>query len=196
MCVILWSMRGDIMEKSLFEKGIESFRLPRCSELPELDFYMDQIISIMEKNLYLMSLDGSAKFITPSMINNYVKLGIIPPPKKKRYSKEHICYLFIICTLKSVLPIPSICEIIKAQIKKRSVYELYDMFCEAYESMLFRAYETSREIIDETEEQDEALAKLSLFMAINAGTAQLIATNTLKAFAPEPEEKAEEKKKD
>ena len=68
------------MEKSQFSNAIESFHLPRCSELPELDFYMDQVISIMEKNLFLLSMDGSAKFITPSMINNYVKLGIIPPP--------------------------------------------------------------------------------------------------------------------
>lgn len=173
------------MEKSQFSNAIESFHLPRCCELPELDFYMDQVISIMEKNLFLLSMDGSSKFITPSMINNYVKLGIIPPPKKKRYSKEHICYLFIICTLKSVVPIPSICEIIKAQTKNRSIYELYDMFCEAYESMLMRAYETSKEILSETEDFEEALAKLSLFMSINAGTAQLIATNTLKAFPTE-----------
>ena len=59
------------------------------------------------------------------------------------------------------------------------------MFCEAYESMLMRAYETSKEILSETEDFEEALAKLSLFMSINAGTAQLIATNTLKAFPTE-----------
>lgn len=174
----------DNVEKATeFDLSLKNFHLPRSFELPELDFYMDQVISIMEKNLYLLSMSGEAKFITPAMINNYVKLGIIPPPKKKRYDKEHICHLFIICTLKSVLPIPSISKIIKAHTKSRSVYELYDMFCEAYENMLLGAAETAKEILAETPDATEAVSKLSLFMAINAGTSQLIATNTIKSFA-------------
>lgn len=178
-----------------FEKGIDNFHLPRSTELPELDFYMDQVISIMEKHLYLLSIDGSAKFITPAMINNYVKLGIIPPPHKKRYTKEHICYLFIICTLKSVIPIPSVTNMIKAYTEKLSIYELYDMFCEAYENMLKRAEETSKEIISETPDDTEALAKLSLFMAISAGTTQLIAANSLRSFAGKSDENAADDEK-
>lgn len=168
---------------SEFKKGVNAFHLPRCNELPELDFYMDQVISIMEKNLFLLSVDGNSKFITPAMINNYVKLGIIPPPKKKRYSKEHICYLFIICTLKSVIPIPSISRIIKIQTANRSVFELYDIFCEAYENMLKEAVTTAEDILsDNPLSYEESLAKLSLFMAINAGTTQLIASNAIKVF--------------
>ncbi len=171
-----------------FERSVKGFHLPRCGELPEIDFYMDQVISIMEKKLFLLSIDGNSKFITPAMINNYVKLGIIPPPKKKRYSKEHICYLFIICTLKAVIPIPAISHIIKTQTVNRSVFELYDIFCEAYENMLKKAVETSREILQEKPDQlEEALAELSLFMAINAGTTQLIAASAIKVFAEEQE---------
>lgn len=178
-----------------FERSVKGFHLPRCGELPELDFYMDQVISIMEKHLYLLSIDRSSKIITPAMINNYVKLGLIPPPKKKRYSKEHICYLFIICTLKSVIPIPAISQIIKTQTANRSVFELYDIFCEAYENMLKEAVDTSREIIQEEPEQvEDALAKLSLFMAINAGTTQLLAASAIKVFADE--ESAEEADKE
>lgn len=166
-----------------FDNSVKNFHLPRCAELPELDFYMDQVISLMEKYLFLLSVDGSAKFITPAMINNYVKLGIIPPPRKKRYSKEHICYLFIICTLKSVIPIPSISQIIKAQTQSRSVFELYDIFCEAYENMLKEAVATSREILfEQPDRMEDAMTKLSLFMAINAGTTQLIATSAIKTF--------------
>ena len=171
--------------KGSFEEKIETFHLPRSSELPELDFYMDQVISIMEKNLSILSTDKEAKFITPAMINNYVKLGIIPPPKKKRYSKEHICYLFIICTLKSAIPISSVTDIIKSHLKNRTVYELYDLFCEAYENLLARAYEAAREISAEAEEAEEGVAKIALFMAISASTSQLIATSTLKSVAIE-----------
>lgn len=171
-----------------FEQSIKDFRLPRCSEIPELDFYMDQVISLMEKNLYLLSSDGSVKFITPAMINNYVKLGIIPPPKKKRYNKEHICYLFIITTLKSVIPIPSISQIIKTQTATRSIFDLYDIYCEAYENMLKEAGQTLKEIVGEAPEKfEDALSKLSLFMAINAATTQLIGTSSIKHLSTETE---------
>ena len=177
-----------------FEQSVKDFHLPRTSELPELDFYMDQVISIMEKNLYLLSVDQSSKFITPAMINNYVKLGIIPPPKKKRYSKEHICYLFIITTLKSVIPIPAISQMIKNQTQKRTVYELYDIFCEAYENMLGEAISASRAIIQENNDSiEDAIAELSLFMAINAGTTQLIAGNGLKLLYEDDTEAENEK---
>lgn len=171
-----------------FEQSVKDFHLPRTSELPELDFYMDQVISIMEKNLYLLSVDQNSKFITPAMINNYVKLGIIPPPKKKRYSKEHICYLFIITTLKTVIPIPAISQMIKNQTKNRTVYELYDIFCEAYENMLSEAIATSRAIIQENNGSiEDAISELSLFMSINAGTTQLIAGNGLKLLSDNAE---------
>lgn len=182
----------NIQKGSNFEEKVQNFCLPRSNELPELDFYMDQVISIMEKHLNILSNEKDVKFITPAMINNYVKLGIIPPPKKKRYSKEHICYLFIICTLKSAIPISSVTDIIKAHMKNRTIYELYDLFCEAYENLLARAYETAREISAEEEEKDEGIAKIALFMAISTSTSQLIATNTLKSVAAEEtkEEKA------
>lgn len=172
------------------QEAVNGFHLPRQNELPELDFYMDQIISIMEKRLELLSSDKDSKLITPAMINNYVKLGIIPPPKKKRYTREHICYLFIICTLKSVMPIPSIMEIIKAHTATRSVYELYDMFCDIYEKMLLGAAESAKEILGDAADVKNGLAELALFMAINASTAQFIASGAAKPLSlPAEEEK-------
>ena len=47
--------------------------IPQWSDLPEIDLYMDQVIALMDKYL----CDNSSmdtEFITPSMINNYVKL--------------------------------------------------------------------------------------------------------------------------
>ena len=84
-------------------------KLPYWDELPEIDLYMDQVIVLMEKYLsWYIEENQETKIITPSMINNYVKLGIIPPPEKKKYSKVHIAYLIIICSLKQVMPIPDI----------------------------------------------------------------------------------------
>ncbi len=166
---------------------LSEFKMPRHTELPDIDCYMDQVISIMERHLDLLSIGGN-KFITPAMINNYVKLGIIPPPVKKRYTREHLCHLYIICTLKSVISIPAISELIEVLTKTRSVFEVYDLFCEAYENMLRRAAETAQEMLREASEPDEGLSKLALFMAVNAATTQLIATGTLSGKEEEEKE--------
>ena len=122
---------------------LSEFRMPRHHELPDIDCYMDQVISIMEKHLDILSSGGS-KFITPAMINNYVKLGLIPPPIKKRYTREHLCYLYIICSLKSVIAIPAISELIGVLTRSRPILEVYDLFCDAYENMLRRIYKRIR----------------------------------------------------
>ena len=72
--------------------GLEAPQLPSWESLPQLDLYMDQVMVLMERYLALFS-DGKDKLITPSMINNYVKLGLIPPPVKKKYSREHLARL-------------------------------------------------------------------------------------------------------
>ena len=77
---------------------------------------------------------------------------------------------------------------IKNQTKNRTVYELYDIFCEAYENMLSEAIATSRAIIQENSGSiEDAISELSLFMSINAGTTQLIAGNGLKLLGEEDE---------
>lgn len=116
------------MERNL--KEILNYRkIPLWNELPELDLYMDQIIVLMEKYLGTATKD---KLITSSMINNYVKLGIIPPPQKKKYSKIHIAYLIIICSLKQVMPIPDIKILIDDKLKNSSIEELLNQYSKLY----------------------------------------------------------------
>lgn len=77
------------------------------ARLPELDLYMDQVITLMSKQLEPFSLEGE-RLLTPSMINNYVKDGVLPRPNQKKYGREHLSRLLIICMLKSVLSLPEI----------------------------------------------------------------------------------------
>ena len=116
------------MENNLKEI-LNSRKIPLWNELPELDLYMDQIIVLMEKYLGTTPQD---KLITPSMINNYVKLGIIPPPQKKKYSKTHIAYLIIICSLKQVMPIPDIKILIYDKLENSSIEELLNQYSKLY----------------------------------------------------------------
>ena len=93
---ILESRYAELCEK------LAEHKLPRWNALPDIELYMDQVVAVMEKqlSLYQENYAEDARLITPSIINNYVKLKIIPAPVKKRYSREHLAYLIIICILK------------------------------------------------------------------------------------------------
>ena len=111
------------------EAVISKYKLPSWEDLPQLDLYMDQVISLMNGYLEIYTETKVAeKLITSSMINNYVKLGIIPPPVKKRYSKIHLAYLIIVCALKQTLNMTMIKKIIPVGISEQEVCVIYNSF--------------------------------------------------------------------
>ena len=99
--------------------------LPMWNELPDLELYMDQVISFISK---YFDAPSSEKIITPSMVNNYVKLGTIPAPVRKKYSKEHLAYLFMVCTLKQTLDMATIQKIIPVGLDARQIEYIYNSF--------------------------------------------------------------------
>lgn len=99
--------------------------LPLWDELPDLELYMDQVISFITRHFENQS---SEKIITPSMVNNYVKLGTIPAPVRKKYSKEHLAYLFMVCTLKQTLDMATIQKIIPIGLETSDIKYIYNSF--------------------------------------------------------------------
>ena len=99
--------------------------LPLWEELPDIELYMVQVISIITK--YFENSE-SDKIITPSMVNNYVKLGTIPAPVKKKYSREHLAYLFMVCTLKQTLDMSTIQKIIPVGLDNDAIKYIYNSF--------------------------------------------------------------------
>ena len=61
---------------------IENFHLPRWNELPNIDLYIDQLVSLLEHYLsgYIQNdNDKNGKLITKAMINNYVNMMFYSP---------------------------------------------------------------------------------------------------------------------
>lgn len=124
-------INGKKLEEVLgeIEETLLEYKLPTWEELPYIELYMDQVISILGNYLEIYyETIGSQKFITPSMINNYVKLKIIPSPVKKRYSRVHLAYLIIICTLKQTLDMATIQKIIPLGITEEETGLIYNSF--------------------------------------------------------------------
>ena len=108
---------------------VNKFHIPRWNELPNLDLYMDQVLTYIENflNDYIKS---DEKFITKTMINNYVKQGILEPPVNKKYNSIHIAKLFVICVLKQVYSISEIKELIALALEINSAENGYNRFCD------------------------------------------------------------------
>ena len=109
-----------------WEKYLDDYRLPLWSDIPDIGLYMEQVIDLLKQYLdYLPPELKEEQFITASTINNYVRTKVMPEPVKKRYYREHIAYLIIICTLKQTLSIALIHRIIPTGLQREEVEAVY-----------------------------------------------------------------------
>ena len=158
---------------SLWEKKVEEKCLPTWEELPGIELYMDQIITLVDG--YLANL-GSYKTITQPMVNNYVKLGIMPAPVKKKYSKKHLAYLIIICFLKQTLSMELIKKIIPVDSKDEDIIEIYRAFTENQKKAYSYVMENVKKVavpILETE-SNERMNDLVLQISITSNLCKLL----------------------
>lgn len=80
--------------------------------IPNIDLYMDQITTFMDSQLSHSKRYEDDKILTKTMINNYAKNNLLPPPVKKKYSKEHVLTLIFIYYFKNILSINDIQSIL------------------------------------------------------------------------------------
>ncbi len=146
---------------------ILEFHMPRWAELPEIELYMDQVVSTLEKKLSVFADPGTQKIITSTMINNYVKQKVVKPPEKKRYGKLQLSYLFIVCLLKRIMSISDICESIEVMLKKYTADRVYDIFCDEFENALRVAF-TGKEMSNGMSQGDTPAEIVAIRAAVMA----------------------------
>ena len=109
-----------------WEKYLDNYRLPDWESIPDFGLYMEQVTDLLKQYLdYLPPELKEEQFITASTINNYVRTKVMPEPVRKRYYREHIAYLILICTLKQTLSIALIRRIIPMGLDRAQVEEVY-----------------------------------------------------------------------
>jgi len=118
------------MKKSLerWLNELNNFSFKDFDNLPDIDLYMEQMMNFLDKQLYIFQTSIDDKQITPSMINNYVKGEVIPAPVSKKYSKEHIAIIEEVCSLKKVLSLDEIKQVIQTTYKDNDAKETYNHF--------------------------------------------------------------------
>ena len=97
---------GRILESIM--ESLSQMEYVKSSEIPNIDLYMDQVLTFMNGHLEDAKRYEDDKIMTKTMINNYAKNNLIPPPEKKKYSREHILLLIFVYYLKNILSIGDI----------------------------------------------------------------------------------------
>ena len=167
--------------KSKEQKSFEDYfkivkhKLPYWNELPEIDLYVDQVITLMDKYLSFNKTDEESPVVTHSMINNYVKLGIMPAPVKKKYSREHVAYLIMICSLKQALPISDIKELIERRVKRTSIEETLNFFSGLYDKTFNTIIALGKKFSTKTASDDAVFGDSALYLAIGSSGSRYIA---------------------
>lgn len=164
-------------EKKNFEDyfKIVKHKLPFWDELPEIDLYIDQVITLMDKYLSFHKTDENSPVVTHAMINNYVKLGMMPAPVRKKYSREHVAYLIIICSLKQALPISDIKDLIERRVKRTSIEETLNFFSELYDNTFNTIIAIGKKFSSKTASDDAVFGDAALFLAMGSSGSRYIA---------------------
>lgn len=144
------------------DKNNLDFHIPRWEELPNIDLYMDQVVSLIESsltNLVPLNDKKEDKVITKTMINNYVKHGILKPPVNKKYNKDNIARLIVICILKQVYSINDINALITVALETSGIEVSYNKFCMLVEKCIDSTFKKKEFIYDEEMTEERYLLK-------------------------------------
>ena len=150
-------------------------------EMPNIDLYMDQLTTFMDERLKKTTRHPETdKILTKTMINNYAKNDLLPPPVRKKYSKDHLILLIFIYYLKNILSINDIQTLIDPlkerfhmsddELNLSKIYNTaYELQSEALEPViedLKKKYARSLETFDEDSLSAEEKKRMQMFSFI------------------------------
>ena len=170
-----------INSKDLLNSIIESLgRIDyiHADDIPNIDLYMDQVTTFMEEQLKSSKRYPEDKVMTKTMINNYAKNNLLPPPVKKKYSKEHMFVLIFIYYFKNILSIKDIESLLgpmteKFFLSKESIdmEQIYEDICmlekgrvNELQEEIKRCFEASDKLYQDAPEEDKDYLKIFAFI--------------------------------
>ena len=129
-------------------------------DVPNIDLYMDQVTTFMDEHLSDVKRYEDDKILTKTMINNYTKNDLLPPPVKKKYSKEHIYVLTFIYYLKNILSISDIQKLLNPLtdkfFNKEELPDLEYIYSEIYNMEKAQIASLSKDVVERTQIAKEA----------------------------------------
>lgn len=160
---------------------LNHFSYKNYEELPDIELYMDQVVTFLEKQLKIFQTSSLDKQITSSMINNYVKGEVIPAPISKKYNREHLASIEEVVSLKQVLTIAEVKQILDEHFKdSQSKGEAFNQFNKANNEKLDQTINEAFKGLNDIDDNDtNALVNLALDFALSANAYITIAKRIL-----------------
>ena len=148
-----------------FKEKIKTVSVVEIADIPKIDLYMDQVTTFMDQALTPYKRSSAGKVLTKTMINNYTKAKVLPPPVKKKYGRMHIMLLIMIFHLKSVLSIKDIATLFQPifalptkEDAEKQTEKIYAGFIYLQKATLTYMQASAEGIIDDTLFQQEIMA--------------------------------------
>lgn len=125
----------DLLQSIL--NSLDRISYIKPEEVPDIELYMDQVTTFMGSRLKSSTrYPEEDKILTKTMINNYAKNDLLPPPVKKKYSKEHVLVLIFIYYFKGFMSISDIQTVLKPItdefFQKEEGFKLEDVYNEVF----------------------------------------------------------------
>lgn len=153
----------------------------KLEDIPNIDLYMDQVTTLMDRKLKSSTrYPDEDKILTKTMINNYAKNDLLPPPIKKKYSKEHIVLLIFIYYYKGILSINDIQTLLKPITEKyfqtsdglnlgmiyEKVFELEQGEIADLQEDIIKKFNTSQETFTDLAKEDKEILQMFSFICM------------------------------
>ena len=151
-------------------QSLEKVEYIKSEDIPNIDLYMDQVLTFMDRKLRsAVRPQTEDRILTKTMINNYAKNKLLPPPEKKRYSREHLLMLIFIYYFKNILSISDIQTLLgpitekyfKSVTEKDMTYIYQEVFSmeqsqiRYLEKDLMRRFKSAGEIFEDADPEDK-----------------------------------------
>lgn len=165
--------KQDIMErKNALEKQLETGRPASWEQIPDIDLYKDQLTEYLKRQHIGFAL-GIEETLTSAMINNYIKMGVLPRAKGKRYDRDHIAYLTAVALLKQVLSVTETGDLLELSIEGGED-DSVKAFYTRYSDVLDNALMESASMLKTSNTYDE-MKELALELAVRSYVDKLLA---------------------
>ncbi len=173
----------DLKEINSLIQKLKNTQQIQPQDVPNIDLYMDQLITFLDNNTENLKTDDNLPFITNTMVNNYAKAGLLPPVIKKRYQKGHVLSLCMIGQLKRILSIQSLKKIFDTVTPEKFSSDLYSVFTAEQKKYIDKTDEILENTLKNCNEQgfedDAMLAAAAVALSTEAQYKAMLAEKIL-----------------